>query len=750
MAGSNTAWRFARVVPREDGVHRPDDAPVRPSIPAAFYAAALLWLGLLVAGVFAAGAASPLAERLDGTVLADCPVSFPEDAKTGSFGAYGTVSVEYAPGCAIACQAVFDWPESQVAPLAGETYRARVVLSAFEAEDAADRLKRGQVMRARIDSLSLEHPGGALDAISSFRRQAIGLFDGRSSEGAALVRALVLGDRSLLDEGGLYDAMQIIGLAHLAAVSGAHLSIVAAMMGAALKRLRVHRYVAVASVCAGMCCYAVLTGCSVSVIRAAVMACIGSASVYAKRRASSLSALSVCVCAMLALRPENAWSLSFALSVLATFGVIVFTPLASAWLRRAPKAVPRAAADALAMTFAANLTVLPMAASVFGRIPVLGMLANIPATLFLAAFLPPACVAVLGASAVSAVFPEPAHAVVFALCAIAQPCADACVAASSIPGASAAAPDAPVLAAVLGTVSVVALWALWPVRLSGPMSGRAAKAALAAAIVCAVVFAGVRLFAPDRIAMLDVGQGDAILIQSQGASVLVDTGEHDAELLHALARFGVSRLDAVVVTHHDADHCGALSALRGTVRVARVYSSAGVSGCPCGGCEALRESAQAVSGQPLAGLNCGDTFEVGAFSVRVVWPPELSDEGGNADSVCLIVEHGSGPAALRCLLVGDAESDQLAEIMNREGISHVDVYKVGHHGSKAAITPEQAESLSPALALISVGAGNDYGHPAPSTLEILEAAGARIVRTDESGNVSCNFRDGRVEVVAMR
>ncbi len=743
-----------------------DDAPVRPSVPAAFAAAVLLWIGLLAASPLLDTLDSPLAARLDGVELPECSVHFPEDAKIGSFGAYGTVSVPRLDGGSVECQAVFDWPGSQIPPLAGETYRARVSLSAFEDDESSDRIRRGHLLRARLYAPVLEHPGGVLDAISSFRRQAIGLFAHRESEGAALVRALVLGDRSALSEGELYESMQIIGLAHLVAVSGAHLSIVAAMAGALLRRLRIHRYVAVAAVCVGMCSYVVLTGCSVSVIRAAVMACIGLASVFARRRSSSLSALSVCVCVMLAIRPENAWSLSFQLSVLATFGVVVFTSLASCWLRRVPRFIPRSALDALAMTFAANLTVLPVSACVFGRVPVLGMLANIPATLFLAVFLPPACAAVLCFAAAPAYLSEAACAVVDALCVIAQPFAQACIAASSLPGASAPAPDSPVLFALASAAVVAALWAKWPVgrrrfdrsapfirRLGVSMRGRGGMAAgvcAVVAIVCIIVFAGARYLTPDRIVMLDVGQGDAFLIQSRGESVLVDTGERDADLLHGLARCGAVGLDAVVITHHDADHCGALAALRGTVRVSGVYSSAGIASCPCEGCSALRREAQMVCGGPLAGLNCGDSFQVGAFSVRVVWPAELEDEGGNADSVCLVVEHGAGDEVYRALLVGDAESEQLAEIMEREGLEDVDIYKVGHHGSKAAITPEQAAALNPAVALISVGEGNDYGHPAPSTVDALEAAGAKVFRTDLAGIVCCNFRNGRVEVDTMR
>ncbi len=721
-----------------------DDGPVRPSLPFVFHVAAALWVGLLVAAPCADGLRVPLSEELDGAYWADCTVSFSEDAKSGRFGAYGTVSVSQGSGRSVFCQAVFEWPSSDVPPLAGEVYRAHATFSAFDDAEAADQRRRGHLLRVRLGSLSLVHPGGMLDSISSFRRDAIGLFDGEDSQGSALVRALVLGDRSVLSEGNLYASMQILGLAHLVAVSGAHLSVVASVAGSMLRRARLHRYAASGIVCAGICAYVVLTGCSVSVMRAAVMACIATLSVFSRRRSSSLAALSVCVCIMLALRPENAWSLSFQLSVLATLGVVLFTPLFSHWMRPLSRRIARDVLDAMSMTCAANLTALPVTACVFGRLPLLGMFANIPATMFLAVFLPAGCLGVLASAACAPLFPGVADAVIGLLCAIADPFASACVAASSFPLVSAPAADMPWVYALLGIGASVGIWVLWP---ANPLwSPKAAVVAVAVGAVLVVAPA----FVPDRIVALDVGQGDAILIQSQGRNVLVDTGEHDAALLHALALCGVRHLDAVIVTHHDADHCGALAALRGTVRIGEVMSSSGIAECPCDGCSQLRESARSVCGRPLSGLNYGDTFSVGAFSARVVWPLELADEGGNADSVCLLIEHGTNGAAFRMLLVGDAESAQLEEIVERERLGNIDVYKVGHHGSKAAITPEQACVLSPDVALISVGEGNDYGHPAPSTVEALEAAGAQVLRTDQLGNVSCIFRNGRLELRAMR
>ena len=153
-----------------------------------------------------------------------------------------------------------------------------------------------------------------------------------------------------------------------------------------------------------------------------------------------------------------------------------------------------------------------------------------------------------------------------------------------------------------------------------------------------------------------------------------------------------------------------------------------------------------VCGGPLAGLNCGDSFQVGAFSVRVVWPAELEDEGGNADSVCLVVEHGAGDEVYRALLVGDAESEQLAEIMEREGLEDVDIYKVGHHGSKNALDVDLARKLSPEVALISCGAGNRYGHPHEDALSALESCNAQVLRTDLLGDVCVSFTSDALRI----
>ena len=101
------------------------------------------------------------------------------------------------------------------------------------------------------------------------------------------------------------------------------------------------------------------------------------------------------------------------------------------------------------------------------------------------------------------------------------------------------------------------------------------------------------------------------------------------------------------------------------------------------------------------------------------------------------------------LFCGDAESDQLKEIIDEGELGDIDIYKVGHHGSKAALTESVVEVIRPEISLVSVGEGNRYGHPAAQTLSLLDSVGSHVFRTDEMGDVSCEFSNDGIRVTAL-
>ena len=254
-----------------------------------------------------------------------------------------------------------------------------------------------------------------------------------------------------------------------------------------------------------------------------------------------------------------------------------------------------------------------------------------------------------------------------------------------------------------------------------------------------------------HLTVFDVGQGDAVLLQGpSGGRILVDAGPDPERLvsqLDALVPAWDRRLDLLVLTHPHEDHVAGAALLLRRYRVGRIVQPGMLGNGP--GWEALEEAA-AAQNRPLGTLAAGDALDVDGVDVRVLWPkrgevPKAPGKTGTAVnniSIVLDVRYGER----RFVLTGDAEQEVDAALLAAGAISsgqpRVDVLKVAHHGSRTASTAAFLEAARPAVAVISVGAGNDFGHPAPATLDRLGAAGARVFRTDLDGSVGIST-DGR-------
>ena len=264
-------------------------------------------------------------------------------------------------------------------------------------------------------------------------------------------------------------------------------------------------------------------------------------------------------------------------------------------------------------------------------------------------------------------------------------------------------------------------------------------------VCCLFLNAGAR---GDRVVMLNVGQGDSFAFISGGKTLLVDTG-NEAEMLYAaLARNGISKIDAVLITHPDDDHCGNLQAL-GVVEVDQVFIAEGLDEIGDAGAKDFVSLARSmVSEQKVVELNRGDTVQLGMFTFHIIAPVQVEHEGGNEDSICFNVHidcDGDGAVDWKGFFCGDAEAEVLEELNEEHLLEPVDLYKVGHHGSRKAITPELASVLSPKVSLIGVGK-NSYGHPTDDALNALESVGSEVYRSDQDGDVVCTFSPGTITI----
>jgi competence protein ComEC len=259
----------------------------------------------------------------------------------------------------------------------------------------------------------------------------------------------------------------------------------------------------------------------------------------------------------------------------------------------------------------------------------------------------------------------------------------------------------------------------------------AAMLALFAVPLAAAIVRGTRDVDAPHLTVLDVGQGDAILLRAPGHAVLVDTGPQAAQLLPMLADHGVRRLDAVVLTHVHPDHCGNLPLVIAQRAVAGVWISPRRFRGDCA--QAVLEACAARE-VPIHLVRDGDAAAFGALAIQALVPARTFKRSPeNNASVVLRVRAGRWTA----LLTGDVERDAEADLADRE--VGADILKVAHHGSRTSTAESMLAAVHPRVALISCGRHNMFGHPHADTLRTLGARSVRTWRTDLGGSIDVDL-----------
>ena len=658
------------------------------------------------------------------------------------------------------------WPED-VEPLpAGHAVSVTGSFSAAEDDDGGRwNHRQGYVgMFAATSAVGAGYASGLRGILAPFRDASFERISTLGAEPAGLLAGVLLGNRTLYAGTELEQDFRTTGLAHLMAVSGTHLAVVTALLSFLLARTRLPKAARCAVVCSCLVLYVGLTCMSPSAMRSCVMCMTAFCAGLVGRRKHVLSALSLAVLLFVCLSPSTAFSTGFVLSVLSVGGLVLLSPLVEAWLSWALPRRLEGLCGPFAATISATLATLPVTVSMFSQLPLISPLS----TLLVSPLVTLALGLGVPALLLCALLPGPGMLLLSLAGAVASATSALVHALADLPGACLPVEGDGTLIAAVYVVSIAAVWALWPLPpgLSDEPPSRAVssgafkRAALAVCLLAplAVVLlpsfggAGATITALDpraesgpEVVMIDVGQGDCMLIRDGDAAVLVDTGEDDQLLQEGLARNGVTHLDAVFITHKDADHCGALSSLAGVVGVEHVYVHAGLLGGEY--VEEIEEDARWVTdGGELEGVWPGTVTQIGSFSMTLLGPDDPG-ESDNEDSLVNLLEYdedGDGEAEARAFLTGDAEADSIEEYVDEVG--DVDVLKVAHHGSRESATEEELDVLSPQVALIGVGADNTYGHPTEEMLARLEACNAKVYRTDEDGDVTLVFSGGSIGV----
>ncbi len=618
--------------------------------------------------------------------------------------------------------------------------------------------------------------GSAMAAVEHLRR-AIDDALGRAvpEPEAGLAAGILVGLRERV-AGSVSDDFTTTGLTHVVAISGWNIALVAGIVTGLLRAAGLARRPRSVVVILAIVAYTLVAGASASVIRAALMGGLVLLAREGGRPAHAASALALACAGLLLADPGMVTDVGLQLSLAATAGLLALGGPAEAAVRRhAPNATPGWLVETLGVSLAAQLATLPLVLFHFGRLSLISPFANV----LMAPLVPMAMLgAALGALSGPLVWLPVVDLLIVPLRLAAWlPLAGMVRGAgllADIPFASLELPPGVDVAGALLALAALAL-ALLRARPAGgglgersrdpgpPAPGRRVRGRRGVVIGAVGLWCGVlvmvlvpRSAGRVSISVLDVGQGDAILVEaSEGPRLLVDGGSDPDLLVRRLDEripLWDRRVDLVVLSHPHEDHVGGLAGLAPRYRVARI----GESGIEAEGSGVRELHAMAARhGIDQVRLGQGAAFRLGQARVDVVWPPPGSLQGSppttnrevNDTSVVLAISLG----AQHALLLGDLEDDRDAQLLAAMGASagRWDLLKVAHHGSATATSDALLAALRPRLAAISVGAGNDYGHPAPDLLARLETVGATIWRTDEQGTLTVTF-DGLAEGRAGR
>lgn len=550
------------------------------------------------------------------------------------------------------------------------------------------------------------------------------LCDSMPEDSVPFAQALLLGDSAELDYAA-DTAFKISGIRHIIAVSGLHVMILYSLIHNLVFR---RRYLTGFFAFPILFLFAAVAGFTPSVCRAGIMVGLMILSRMVDREYDPPTALSFAALVMLMVNPLVITSVSFQMSVGCVAGILLFQMPISNWLKRLlgnPEGkglsarLKRGLISSVSVTISTMSLTMPLSAIHFGTVSLIGIVTNL-LTLWVVNILFVGLVAccltyyisIPLAGILGRILAYPIRYVLY----ISQVL-------SSFP------------AAAIYTVSMYSVaWLIFLyVLLALFLVSRRKRPAvfLGCALIglcCSLLLSRMEPRTDDvRMTVLDVGQGQSILLQSDGKTFLIDCGgDNDTKTADLIAETllsqGISRLDGIILTHTDDDHAGALENLLSRVDTERILLP--VFADPAAELpSSIEQENQVMWVQQTQSLTYGNT------EITIFGPSFLANS--NENSLCVLFTRGN----CDILITGDRGHTGELMLLRETELPQVDVFIVGHHGSKYANSDELLNVIRPEVAIISVGADNSYGHPAQEVLDRLKGLGCRIYRTDEQGTI---------------
>jgi competence protein ComEC len=605
--------------------------------------------------------------------------------------------------------------------------------------DTADGADLAAILVARGPPVPVAPPGPVARSVNALRHGLRESAQGLPPAERSLVPALVDGDDAGMPAEVAED-FRATGLTHLLAVSGTNLTLVLAFALVAGRWCGVRARGLLVLGALGVVGFVLLARTEPSVLRAAAMGVVGLVGLSAGGRRRGTRALCVAVVVLVLLDPWLARSVGFALSVLATAGILLLAPV---WRDALARWMPSFPAEAVSVPLAAQVVCTPVVAAISGQVSVVAVLANLLAAPAVA----PATVLGVVATLVAPVSERLAAVVAWCAGRAAWWIVMVAEHGARLPGAALPWPAAPGPLLVLTALCLVAVLVMARV-LSRPL------AVVVLAVLCVVAVmrpvSGLGWPPPGWVMVAcDVGQGDALVLNAGGgAAVVVDAGPDADAADRCLDRLDVQAVPLVVISHLHSDHAAGVAGVGegrpvGEVEVGPLDTPAdqfrGVLGWAAQHHVMVRRAVY------------GERRRLGRLSWQVIGPdsrqplPQAADgdESSDQNNASLVMLVRS--AGLRLLLTGDIEPEAQQALLRSGADVRADVLKVPHHGSRYQ-EPELFAAVGADVALVSVGADNDYGHPADETLALLRQVGTRAYRTDTDGDIALVWEGGRLSV----